>query len=101
LRDDLPAIIESQALNNLAVIERSANPLRAEALLHRDLELHAKIDDQYGRCATLINLALIAIDQHHRDEARVLLKSAVQAADRANADDLLARITGMLQEVDQ
>jgi tetratricopeptide (TPR) repeat protein len=96
--DDLSLIVESQAISNLAVVEEHDNPTIARNLLERDLEIHGRLNDDFGRAATLINLALLELDQGDSAKARVLLTSAREAASRAKAGDLVARVSRLLQQ---
>lgn len=96
---DAPAIVRSQALTNLAVIESSENPRVARELLNEDLELHGHLNDDYGLAGTLINLAHLEVREGDSSKAKVLLDSAREAATRANASDLLARALTMLQDI--
>jgi len=98
---DVPPIVRSQALTNLAALESDANPDLARALLEEDLELHGQLDDDYGLAGTLINSAVIEIKQNERDKAIVLLESARNAASRVNATDLMTRALTMLQDLRQ
>ena len=99
--DDAPPIVRSQALNNLAALESEKNPDFARALLQEDLQLHGQLADDYGLAGTLINLAIIEIEQGQIDRAIVLLESARGAASRVNATDLAVRATVMLQDLQQ
>jgi tetratricopeptide (TPR) repeat protein len=99
--DDVPSLVRSQALTNLAALESGTNPDFARALLQEDLELHGVLDDDYGLAGTLINLAMIEIEQAEKDKAIVLLESAREAASRVNAADMLVRATTLLEDIQQ
>jgi tetratricopeptide (TPR) repeat protein len=92
LKANISPTIRSQVLNNLAVIEQKNDPAVAKALLLRDLHLHETLGDEFGCSVTLINLALLAIDEQSKEEALSLLLSARKAAERVNATDLIARV---------
>lgn len=96
---ELPSEIKSQVLNNLALLEMASDPQAAKALLLEDLELHAVLNDDFGRCVTLINLADIEIEYGSRAEALRLLEEARQLAGQANAIDLFARVMRLLNSI--
>jgi tetratricopeptide (TPR) repeat protein len=96
----LTLIIESQAVSNLAVIESRDDPARARSLYERDLEIHAHLDDQHGRAATLLNLAMLEIEQGDESKAKVLLASARRAALAVRADDIVARASRLLHKLE-
>jgi tetratricopeptide (TPR) repeat protein len=91
--------IKSQVLNNLAVLEASKNPQMAKALLFEDLKLHTTLNDDYGRCVTLINIANIEIELNNRQEGLRLLEKARKAASQANAVDLFARTVRLIDSI--
>lgn len=90
--EDCTPETKTQVLNNLALLEKPTNLQAAESLLLEDLKLQMTLNDEYGLCITLINLAGIAIECNGQEKALQLLAQARQAAGRANAIGLLARI---------
>jgi tetratricopeptide (TPR) repeat protein len=97
--DEAPLIVRSQALTNLAALESDTDPDFARTLLQEDLEIHGRLNDDYGLAGTLINLAIIEIEQDENDKAIVLLESAREAASRVNAPEMLVRASTLLQDI--
>ncbi len=81
--------VQSQVLGNLALLLANEAPDQAQELFHRNLLVNT--EDQYDRVVTLIIYALFQSEHEARDEAIVLLRSALAAATQVGADDLSAR----------
>jgi hypothetical protein len=99
--DGIALSIESQALSNLAVIEARERPERARELLERDLVIHGRLNDEFGRATTLINLALVELQVGDRSKAVVLLSSARESAQRVNAAEYVSKCARLLQDLEQ
>lgn len=97
--EDCAPEIKTQVLNNLALLEKPTNLEAAESLLLEDLNLQMTLNDDYGLCITLINIAGIAIERNDREKALQFLQQARQAAGRGNAIGLLARITRITNSI--
>jgi tetratricopeptide (TPR) repeat protein len=96
---DLQPQIRSQALSHLGVIYSQTDPQRARSCFQEDLEICGANGDEYGKAATLINLASLESSLGNSETAVVLLRSAVEAAQAANSAELIAHAYRNLHEI--